>query len=180
MPWKELAPYIVPLLIVAIVARRLIRNEPRKVNTGRMFLFPAIIAIGTVTTLANSPMPQLFWLVGFAVAVAAGSGVGYLNSRHRELAIDFETGIITSKATPIGMILFVGLFALRFGMRIVFPQLAGGGGHMAHPSRDLIGWTDAGLIFSTAMVVAAALTMYLRTRPLLAAHAQHKAASSPP
>jgi len=180
MSWKEFGPYIVPLLILALVARRLIRNAPRKVNTGRIFLFPVIIAFGTVATLANSPMPQLFWFVGFAVALVVGLGVGYLNSRHRELAIDPQTGAITSKATPFGMILFVALFAARFGMKFVFPQLAGGDGHMAHPSRDLIGWTDAGLIFSTAMVVGAAVTMYLRTRPLIAGHTERKATGSSP
>ena len=88
-------------------------------------------------------------------------------------------GEITSKATPIGTILIVALFALRFGLKLVFPQMggAGYGPPHAHPSGDVIAWTDAGLIFSTAMLVARVATTWFHTRPLIAAH---QAAKLPP
>jgi hypothetical protein len=48
----------------------------------------------------------------------------------------------------------------------------------AHVSGALLGWTDAGLIFSTAMLFARAGTTWLRAQPLIAEHKAHVAAKS--
>jgi len=182
--FKEIGPYIVPVLVIALVARRLIQNRPRKVRIASLWVAPLIALIGTGTTLVMTPAPPLFWIVGFAVAAALGGTVGFLTSHHQEFSIDYETGTITSRATPIGLILFAGLFAARYGLKFAFPQLNGGGyaygAPMAHPSADVLAWTDAGLIFSTVMLLARAATTYLRTRPLIEAHKAHKAPAEPP
>ncbi len=178
---KQIAPYLVPLLVVALMARRIIRNPPRKVRIASLWVAPMIALLGTGTTLAMAPMPQLFWIVGFAAAAALGGTIGFLTSHHQEFSIDYETGTITSRATPIGLILFAGLFAVRYALRFAFPQMSGGyayGGPMVHPSADVLAWTDAGLIFSTAMLLARAATTFLRTRPLIEAHKAQKAAAS--
>jgi Kef-type K+ transport system membrane component KefB len=177
--WRHATPYLVPVLVVALMARRLIRNAPRRVKVNRMFILPLIAAVGTVATLAATPMPALIWIAGFAVAAALGAGVGFLTTHHQEFSLNTDTGEITSKATPIGTILIVPLFALRFGLKLAFPQLggAGYGPPHAHPGGDVIAWTDAGLIFSTAMLMARVATTWLRTRPLIA---EHRAAQPPP
>jgi hypothetical protein len=36
-----------------------------------------------------------------------------------------------------------------------------------HPAAGVIGWTDAGLVFSTALLLAAAATTWWRTRHLV-------------
>jgi len=177
--WRHATPYLVPVLVIALMARRLIRNAPRKVKVNRMFILPVIAAVGTAATLAATPMPPLFWIAGFALAAALGAGVGFLTTHHQEFSLDYDTGEISSKATPIGTILIVALFALRFGLKLAFPQMggAGYGPPHAHPSGDVIAWTDAGLIFSTAMLVARVATTWFHTRPLIAAH---QAAKLPP
>lgn len=177
--WAHLTPYIVPVLVVALLARRLIRNPPRKVKVNRMFVMPAIAAIATIGTLATTKAPPLFWIAGYLVALALGAGVGFLTTHHQEFSLDTDSGEITAKATPIGTILIAVLFALRFGLKLVFPQLGGSGygAPQAHPSADILAWTDAGLIFSTAMLAARVATTWLRTRPLILAH---RAAKAPP
>jgi hypothetical protein len=188
MDWKLLGPYIVPVIVVALLARRLIRNTPRKVKTNRIFIMPLIVMAGAIATLAATPMPGLIWLGAYVVAVVAGGTVGFLSAHHQEFALDYETGTITSKATPIGSALVVALFAARFGLKLLFPNLAGSPyaassyapnspvQHFApHAGATLIGWTDAGLLFSTAMLVARAATTYLRAQPLLAEHKAHLA-----
>jgi len=172
--WNHALPYILPLVAVAIIVRRQLRNAPRKVSPQRMFILPAIFGIGTIVTIAYSPAPPLFWMIGYAVALVLGAGVGFLTTHHQEFAVD-ETGQITAKATPIGTILVLGLFAARYAMRFIAPQPTPG--MHAHPSADFVAWTDAGLIFATAMLVARAVTTWIHTRPLIAAH---KAASLPP
>jgi hypothetical protein len=167
--WNHAGPYIVPVIFLAIFARRLIKNEPRKVRVGGLLLIlPLFLGAAVVTTLAYAPMPPLFWIVGYVVALALGAGVGFLTTHHQEFTVDPATGNVMSRATPIGTILIVVLFALRFGLKLIFPQMNAPAG--AHPSADVLAWTDAGLIFSTGLMIARAATTWFHARPLIAAH----------
>jgi hypothetical protein len=162
--------YLVPLLVIALVLWRLIRNPPRKVKVGRLFILPALITAAAVFTVAQTGFPPAIWLAGYSLAGVLGGGAGYLSARHREFTFDSETGEITSRATPIGTIIFAALFAARFGLRLLFPELAGASAGITTDqtasAHHLIGWTEAGLLFSTAMVIATAATTWFRTRPL--------------
>ena len=168
----KLLPYLGPLLIIALVAWRLIKNAPRKVNPNRLFIMPMVLALAVFFTLKQSPVPGLMWLLIFAAAGAVGAGVGYLNGRHREFTLDAESGEIMSRATPIGTIIFAALFAARFGLKLAFPQLNAGQAYgpqaaAVHPAVSVISWTEAGLVFSTAMIFATAFTTWFRTRHLV-------------
>ena len=180
----DLGPYLVPLLIVAVVALRLIRNRPRKVNPNRLFIMPAFIALAAALTLSQTGWPSLAWLAADVVAAILGAGVGYLSARHREFTLDAERGEIMSRATPIGTIIFAALFAVRFGLKLAFPQLNGGAAPYSvppahfHATTSVIAWTDAGLIFSAAMLVATATTTWLRTRHLVEARRAQRAAKA--
>lgn len=190
---KELTPYIVPLIVVAIFARRLMRNKPRKVKTNRIFLIPGLIIIATVATLWSAPMPKpwLLWGAIDILALAAGLVVGFLTAHHQEFSLDYDTGTITSKATPIGTLVVVALFAIKFGARFLFPQINGSPysassympdspiPHAAHAgAAAIMGWTDVGIIFSAAMLFGRAATTWLRAQPLIAEHKSHVAAKS--
>jgi hypothetical protein len=176
----HLAPYLVPLLVIALVARRLIRNKPQKVKPGRLFVMPAIVTFGTGFMLQQTGWPGLLWLLVYGAAAAAGGAVGYLIGRHRHFILD-ERGEIMARATPIGTAIFAALFALRFGLKLLFPQLNGGARPYGpslpnfHPAASVIGWTDAGLVFSTAMLLATAATTWQRTRHLAAERSARKA-----
>ena len=169
----HIGPYVGPLLVVALVARRLIKNTPRKVKPIRLFITPVLLGAVALLTLSRAGLPSLLWAVVDILAAILGAGVGYLSARHREFALDSETGEIMGKATPLGTIIFAALFAVRFGLKAVFPQLTAGqayttpGAHL-HPAASAIGWADAGLVFSTAMLIATAATTWLRTRHLMA------------
>ena len=178
-PSVNIGPYLVPLLVIGIVARRLIKNAPRKVKPNRLFITPALLALAAMVTLKQTGFPSLLWALVDIVAAAAGAGVGYLSARHREFALDTETGEIMGRSTPIGTIIFAALFAIRYGLKLMFPQLNagqsyGGPGLHLHPAASAIGWTDAGLVFSTAMLLATAATTWLRTRHLIEAQREHK------
>ena len=196
MNLHQLQPFIVPLVVVVILARRLMRNKPQKVKTSRLFILPGIVAIATILTLYFAGLPGLLWIGVDIVALAAGAVVGFLSAHHQEFALDYETGTITSKATPIGSALVVALFAVRFGLKLLMPDVAGSATSVksylpdsplpsvpAHASGAFLGWTDAGIIFSAAMMMARAATTYFRAQPLLAAHREHlenKASGTPP
>jgi hypothetical protein len=196
MNLHQIQPYIVPLIVVVILARRLMRNKPQKVKTGRLFVLPGIVVVATLLTLYATGIPGLLWIGVDVVALIGGAAVGFLSAHHQEFALDYETGEITSKATPIGAALVVALFAVRFGLKLLMPDVAGSptavtsytpGNPLpqvpAHASGALLGWTDAGIVFSAALMMARAATTYLRAQPLLAEHKAHlagKVSEAPP
>jgi hypothetical protein len=170
----DVGPYLIPVLVIALVALRLIRNKPRKVKPNRLFVMPAVLTFAVIFTLTQTPAPSPLWIAIYLVAACIGAGVGYLNGRHRDFTLDAESGEIMSRATPIGTVIFGALFAVRFGLKFVFPDLNGGHGPYGapsmnrHPVGSVIGWTDAGLVFSTALLLATAATTWWRTRHLVA------------
>ena len=188
---KELSPYILPLIVVIIVARRLMNNKPRKVKTNRIFYFPAFVVIATVLTLWSAPLPTpwLLWIPVDIAALAAGLVIGFLSAHHQEFAINYDTGVITSKATPIGTIVVLALFAAKFGLKFILPDVNGSPfsavgyipdspmPHAPHSGpASIMGWTDAGIILSAAMLFARAFTTWLRAQPLIAEPKAHLAA----
>ncbi|HEX3809673.1 MAG TPA: hypothetical protein VHW02_08205 [Rhizomicrobium sp.] len=181
--WKEIGPYVLPVLVLAIFARRMIRNEPRKVRVGSLWIMPLIILAGVGFTLSVMPgVPDVWVIAAFVAAAAAGAGVGYLRARHMELFVDAKTDTVMSKATPIGMIVIVALFVLRYALKILFPQMQGAQNFdpHGHISTTAIAFTDGGLIFSAAMLTAQAIVTYLRAHPVLTAHHASKAVANEP
>jgi hypothetical protein len=172
---QQYLPLIIPVLIFALIMRRGMKAQ--KVRLNAMWIRPAIILVLTVGTLVASPIPGLIAIAAFVAAAAIGAVIGYLRGRHLEFSIDTATGIITSKATQLGTILIGAVFALRFGLRYMFPRLAANpGGHL---NRDAIAWSNGSLIFLSGMILAQVITVFIRTRPLLAQHAAAKVVSGP-
>jgi hypothetical protein len=173
---RQILPFVVPLLIVALILRRSMGS--RKVRVNLMWIRPAILLVLAGVTLAASPMPGPIALAAFVAAAIVGGGVGYLRARHLELSVDPATGTVSSKSTPIGTILIVGLVAIRIGLRYAFPEMgAQPGGHLA---AQAVLWTDGALIFSAAMLVTQAVAIWQRTQPLLAEHAAQNAPPAGP
>jgi protein-S-isoprenylcysteine O-methyltransferase Ste14 len=179
MDWKHLLPYLGPVLVVALLARRLLRNPPRKVKPWRLFIGPAIISLAVIAIFSTTPLPQpaMIWFVGFVAALAIGATAGFLTTHHQEFTIDKETGEVSARATPVGTALIVALFALRYGLKYVTPHADPYAGQPVHPSASVIGWTDVGIMFAVGMVYARTITTWLHARPLLAEHKAQKAIS---
>jgi hypothetical protein len=164
----DFGPYLIPLLVVGVVALRLVRNKPRKVKPGRLFITPALLTLAAGFTLSQMPAPGWIWYAVDIVACTVGLGVGYLSGRHREFTLDPESHEIMARATPTGTIVFAALFATRYALKFV---TSGGNPYApppAHPAANAIGWTDAGLVFSVAMLLATAATTWWHTRHLMA------------
>ncbi|HVZ91498.1 MAG TPA: hypothetical protein VG843_07590 [Rhizomicrobium sp.] len=177
MSWQQLAPYLFPLLIVVLIARRALSAQtPRRVRTSRLWIGPVYLAVGMVLVLATSPMPNLFGALLFVAGAAAGAVVGYLRALHQEFSIEADTGNVMSKATPLGSILFLGLFVVRFGLNSWF-RAGSAPGSLQARSAEIVLYTDTMLFFAFAMVTVSAWEVWRRTRPLVAAH---KAAQAPP
>lgn len=180
MTIQQLLPYLAPVLVIFLVGRRLIRNAPRKVKPWRLFIPPLIVTGAVIATFSMTPLPGPLWIAGFAVALAVGGAIGFLTTHHQEFSLDPETGEITSRATPIGLMLVLGFFVVRFGLKFV---MSGGDPYgpqnyqpNLHPTMTAIAWTDLGIMFSLGLVIARAVTTWLRALPLLAQRAGATAA----
>ena len=167
MMLKEFAPYIVPLLLAAVIVRR--SMQARKVNTGRMWIRPAVLLLMLAGAFAYAPMPGPIAIIAFLAAGAGGIGLGTYMAGHQHLTIDEKTGHISSRSNMIGTLLVLGLFAIRFGAKLVFPELA-------HPGHSQMTQAANGLlVFTVGVLIAQTAATWQRTRPLLAAHAERKA-----
>jgi len=168
---KQLVPYIVSVLVFALLAWRMSRNaRGRALNPSRLWIRPAILAALLALSFLHPPQITVIALGELAAAAAAGGLFGYVLASHQALTLDPATGRITSRMSPIGVVLFLCLFAARF----VFRMLVTGGDApekvMAH-SDQIQFYTDVGLIFVLALVGAQAWELWRRTRPMLAEHA---------
>lgn len=158
IPWHMASSVVVPLAALGLMIRRNLRE--RRVRTARLWVYPVILGGLTAVTVARGPVPGIGAIAGFVASAAAGAGFGYLRARHQQLSRDPQTGQIVSRATPLGLILIAGFFVLRYGLEF-----------FTH-TRDLphaLGLqraTDAGLIFSTAMIFARQWEIWRRTRAL--------------
>ncbi len=171
MNWNQLLPYLGPAIIVIVVLRRALRaQEPRRIRPNLLWIQPAILLAGMITLFAAAPVQLSPLAIGiFAIGAVAGAAVGYFRALHQQFSIDAETGNVMSKATPLGSLLFLGIFIVRFAMN---SWMKGGPQTDMHhpPSANVLLYTDATLFFAFAMVAATAFEVYRRTRPVVAAH----------
>jgi len=178
MNGNQYLQYIGPAIVVIVIARRLLRApQARRIRPGLLWIQPAILLAGMIALFAATPV-QLspLSLAIFVVAAIAGGTVGYFRALHQEFSIDPETGNVMSKATPLGSVLFLGIFIVRFVMNTWMKD--GQQTDMAHPpSANVLLYTDATLFFAFAMVAATAWEIWRRTRPIVA---EHKAGQTPP
>ena len=165
---KEFAPYIVPLIAAVIIIRR--SMQARKVNTGRMWVRPVALLLILGLALGSEPMPGVIAIAGFVFAAVAGTALGVYMASHQRLTIDEKTGHISSRTSTIGTALVLGLFAIRFGAKLVFPELA----HPGHSA--MTQGADGLLIFTVAVLIAQTVSVWRRAQPMKEAHAARKLA----
>jgi hypothetical protein len=177
MSFKDFAPYIAPLVVVALIARRAFKAQaPTRIRPNRLWIGPVYIALAMGLVLWTSPAPGPLGIALFAGAALLGTAAGYLRALHQEFSVEPETGNVMSKASPIGTILFIGIFVVRYALN--YWIRGGAQPDMAHPpSPQLLVYTDAMLFFAFAMVTASAWEVWRRTRPLVI---EHRSARPPP
>lgn len=169
MQFKDIAPFIAPVVVVLLVARRLIgRPKLQRVRPNRLWIGPAYIAVAMVLVMWTAPPKAgLLAVALFTGAALIGGVIGYLRALHQAFSIDAETGEIMSKASPIGTLIFLGVFVVRY---VLSYWVRGGAAPdmMTPPSPEVLLYTDAMLFFAFAMVTASAWEIWRRTRPLIA------------
>ena len=154
-PWV----YLVPLIAVAMVVLR--NSRERKLKVERLWIAPVAFLILTGLVLAAQPPPGLALLAVNLLALVVGASAGWWRGRLTRLSVDPETHDLTSKTSPLGMLLILALFALRYFLRTMGAQ----GASMLHVSALQV--TDALMLFAVGLVCAQRLEIALRATRLL-------------
>jgi len=175
MDWNALSPYFIPLLVVAFLVRRAMREQkPKRVRFTRLWLFPAILLLVTWGSLSRESAPDFLLGALFLLVIAIGSAIGWYRVHTLEFSVDPESGKVSARATQLGALLIVGLIALRWGAEFALKKLGLNAGN------DLVHASDAMLLLSTSMYVARSVHTWIRARALVAAHRTNLVTSSPP
>ncbi len=171
---KEIITYLVPIIVVGLIVWRMIRqSRGRPLNPSRLWIRPALLAIFLGLAFLRPPTLTMTSGLAFVAAAVVGVVFGYVVASHQRLTVDPTTGKITSTMSPLGMALFVGLYALRYIFRLVVEGGQAPDRMMAHSSQVLT-YTDVGLLFLLALVTAQAWEIRRRVKPLLAEAAAQK------
>jgi len=151
---------LIPLVFLGIVILR--NSRARTLRIERLWISPAIVMALTVLTFAASPPPTPVGIAMDFVALALGAGLGWWRARASRFTVDPETHVITSKVSPAGMLLILGIFAARYLLR----SLLTADSTVLHVSA--IEASDSFLILAVGLVSAQRLEWLVRARRMLA------------
>ena len=150
---KDIVPYVVPLVVVAILFFRMRRMPARPVNVATLWIVPLIAAAGIGMGLWFTPHP-LFGPGAYAIMVSAlilGIGTGLLRARTLVLRRCADTGRVLMETSTVTFVLLVALLLVRSAVR----NMAGSMGAVA---------IDASMLFALGMVVTQRVAIWRRVR----------------
>lgn len=160
---------LIPLIVVAaVVPLVLLRNRrPRTLRVEWMWVLPLIIValigfglwgMSRVGQGAPAdPVSLLILAAGLALGAAAGWWRGKMVVIHKE-----PDGTLKAQASPIGLILIVGLMVTRQALRPWLEQ------HAADWHISPFAIIEAFMLFAAGMVVAQRVEMWIRARKIQA------------
>jgi hypothetical protein len=153
------AAYIVPLVAVALIILRNARVRRLRIET--LWIAPVLILalVGLALSQAGMPSPAML-AIDFA-ALAAGAALGWWRARFTHISVDPQTHQLTSRASPVGMLIILGVFAIRYGIRAYAEQNAT---TLNVPVNAI---ADAALVISVGLVCAQRLEIFTRASRLL-------------
>ncbi|WP_295638329.1 CcdC protein domain-containing protein [Novosphingobium sp.] len=109
-----LIPYAVIALVLAIRLRRVGKTRPLRLWA--VWLLPAIYAVFAIGLLATMPPHGVGWL-WCALALAAGSAIGWQRGRMMRIVVDPATGTLQQSQSLAGVLFLVALVAARSFLR---------------------------------------------------------------
>lgn len=161
--------YLIPLIVFAIVILR--NSQARRLRVETLWIAPVMILVLVGLSLSQAGVPTPGLMAIDLLALGFGAALGWWRARFTTIAVDPATHQLTSQASPIGMIVVLGIFAIRYGLRMYALQNAG----TLHMPVNAV--ADASLVLAVGLVCAQRLEIALRASRLLAEARAAKAGS---
>jgi hypothetical protein len=150
---------LIPLVVIALVILR--NSRARRLRIEGLWISPVIILALVATTLSQQGMPTPLMLGLDIAALVIGAVLGWWRARFTHITVDPATHELTSRASPVGMLVILGIFALRYAVRMYATESANSLGVSANAI------ADAALVISVGLVCAQRLEIALRATRLL-------------
>jgi hypothetical protein len=161
--------YMIPLVAIALVILRNSRARQLRIET--LWIMPIVILALVGLSFSQQGVPSPAMLVIDLGALAADAALGWWRGRLTHISVDPKTHELTSRASPVGMLLILTIFAMRYGVRLYAAQNLNAVGVSANAI------ADAALVITVGLVCAQRLEIALRATRLL--NEARAAASSP-
>jgi hypothetical protein len=161
---QTLGPLIGIGVAMAFLIFRMSTGKARPLNAATMWIVPGLLLAGFIAFTWSLHLPVIddLWL---ALALAAGSALGWLRGRMMPIHLDPETGRPMVKVSPAALIFIVGLIAARYGLK----QFVESHAAAWHANPMLI--ADGFMAFAVGLLGVARIEMFLRAQKLALAHA---------
>lgn len=163
----------VPLLILPIVLVLFVLKNRRKraLKPNQLWIMPTMVlpliglgvwGMSQNPRIEHTPFGPDAWAV-LLIGLVLGGLAGWY--RGKTITIEKEAdGTLKSRASPLGLILLVGLFASR---RLLEPVIES---HAAQWHLNALAVADAFLLFAMGLIVMQRVEMYIRAKRVLAGH----------
>jgi hypothetical protein len=170
-PGTSLANYLIPLGVVFLVV--ILRNSrARSLKIERLWVLPAIYLAMLASSLYAEPPPVTPLSIGILVAsFLVGAAIGWQRGRFTQVHIHPETGDLSSRASPIGLIFIFAILAVRIVGRNFLAT------HANTLHLPIFAVTDGFFVLAVAMLSVQRLEVWMRASKMLA---EAKAAGHPP
>ncbi|THD77595.1 MAG: DUF1453 family protein [Phenylobacterium sp.] len=159
-PGVAYATYLIPLVVVGLIILR--NSRARRLRIETLWIAPVLILVLVGLALSQAGMPSPLAMALDLAALAAGALLGWWRARFTHISVDPQTHQLTSRASPVGMLIILGIFAIRYGVRIYAEQNAS---TLHMPVNDI---ADTALVISVGLVCAQRLEIFTRASRLLA------------
>ncbi len=154
-------PLLIPVIFIGIALLR--GSQARNLVVERLWIMPVIIIAMIGLAVSQTPPTSGLGIALDVLAIAVGAALGWWRGRLTNITVDPETHALTSKASAVGMIFILVVFAARYLLRMYANESA----QVLHASINDI--SDAVLLLAVGIVCAQRLEMWLRARRLLEA-----------
>lgn len=152
--------YLIPILIIGLVIVRNLRARTLKIE--RLWISPALVILLTVLVFSQASPPGFVGLCIDVIALAVSALLGWWRARTSRFTIDAQAHVITSKVSPVGLMLILGIVALRYLVR----GLATAEASVLHVTVAEV--TDSFLLMAVGLVSAQRVEWFVRARKMIA------------
>jgi hypothetical protein len=151
--------YLIPIAVLGLVILRNARARTLRVE--RLWISPLIVVAMCGVAISASPAPGPVGLAVDALALIVGGLLGWWRGRASTFTVDPQTHVVTSKVSPLGMLLILGIVALRYVLR---GALAGEASALHVSAAE---FADSFLLLAIGVVCAQRVEWYIRARRML-------------
>jgi hypothetical protein len=147
---ETLINVIIGIMVLAFIIFRM--SGERKFPIRSLWVFPVIlVALATfdiVVTGVSSPLDVVYLIIAFA----AGGAFGWYQGIHSTVRVDKAAQVVFVKSSPIGIGLYVGALAFRFGARYMSGSFSSSAMDSGHLSPTVALTSALTLIFAVGLI----------------------------